>query len=71
MGDRVKKAIDDVKDNEVRHRTNAEIERVKREVGGEDMTVGEKVGSAVHEGVERSKAGIDKAKRDVRDHTQH
>ena len=69
MGDDVKKAVDDAKDamHEVKHRSEAEIEKAKREIAGDDMTAGEKVKSVVHEDVERTKAEIDKAKREVRD----
>jgi len=71
VGDNVKKAIDDVKDasQEIKHRGEAEAERVKRDVAGDEMTTGEKVKSVVHEDVENTKADVDKAKRAVRDHT--
>jgi hypothetical protein len=71
MGDTVKKVVDNTKDaiNEVSHRTNAEVEHVKRDVAGDEMTAGEKVKSVVKEGSERTKAEIDKAKREVRERT--
>jgi gas vesicle protein len=71
MGDTIKKVVDDTKDavNEVSHRTNAEVERAKRDVAGDEMSAGEKVKSVVKEGSERTKAEIDKVKREVRDRT--
>ncbi|HET9342156.1 MAG TPA: hypothetical protein VFO25_04505 [Candidatus Eremiobacteraceae bacterium] len=69
MGDDVKKTVDDAKDaaSEIKHRSEAEIEKAKRDIAGDDMTTGEKVKSVVHEDVERTKADVDKAKREVRD----
>jgi hypothetical protein len=66
----VKKVTDDVKDavHEVKHRTAAHIEHIKRDVAGDKMTTGEKVKSFVHEDVENTKADVDKAKRTIRDH---
>lgn len=71
MADQVKKTIDDVKDavHEAKHRTDADIEKAKRDIAGDEMTTGERVKSVVHEDVERTKADVDKAKRDIRDKT--
>lgn len=71
MGDDLKKAVDDTKDatREVKHRTEAGMEHVKRDIAGEEMATGEKVKSVVHEDVENTKADVDKAKRNIRDHT--
>lgn len=65
----IKDTIEDAKDatSEMRHRTAAEGEKVKRELAGSEMTVGEKLGSAVNEGKERTQAEIDAAKRHLRD----
>jgi hypothetical protein len=64
----LKKTIDNVSDavSEAGHRTSAEAERVSREAAGDELTPGEKLGSAMNEGKERVLADIDKAKRDVR-----
>ncbi len=71
MGDELKKAVDDTKDalHEAGHRTEAEMERAKRDAAADEMTTGEKVKSVLHEDAERTKADVDKAKRNVRDHT--
>lgn len=71
MGDTIKKAVDDTKDaiSELRHRTTAEVEHAKRDLAGDEMSGGEKVKSVVKEGSEKAKAEIDKAKREVREHT--
>jgi gas vesicle protein len=67
----IKKAGADVKDavREVAHRTNAEGERAKRKLLGDELTPTEKAGSALNEGKERVQAEIDRAKRRLRDDT--
>ncbi len=71
VADAIKHGVDDTRDalNEARHRTEAEAERAKRDVAGESMTPGEKVGSALNEGKERVLAEVDKTKRETRDNT--
>jgi len=71
MKDDVKKVIDDVKDTvkEAAHRSTAEAEKSRRAVDGENMTAGEKAGSAINEAKNRIEAGIDAAKRKIRDKT--
>jgi hypothetical protein len=67
----IKKAGADVRDSvrEVGHRSNAEGERSKRELLREEMTPGEKAGSAINEAKERTAAELDRAKRSLRDRT--
>jgi hypothetical protein len=71
MGDDVKKIVDDTKDalHEIKHRSEAGIERATRDIAGDEMTTGEKVKSFVNEDVENTKADIDKTKRVIRDKT--
>jgi len=68
LKDELKKTIDDVGDavDELGHRSAADGERAKREVAGDVMTPGEKVGSLANEGKERVLADVDRAKRDIR-----
>ena len=58
----------DVKDavNELKHRTIAEGEHLKRDAFGDEMTTGEKVKSGANELKNRAEAQIDKTKRDLR-----
>ncbi len=64
-----KHAAADVKDgaNEARHRSAADAERAKRDIAGDQLTPGEYADSVGKEAVNRTKAGIDQAKRNVRD----
>jgi hypothetical protein len=66
--DQLKKTIDNVADtfSEAGHRANADAERANREVAGDVMTPGEKVGSVANEGKETVLAEVDRAKRDLR-----
>ena len=66
-----KKIAANVKDaaSEAGHRFRADAERGKRDVGGNQMTAGQKVKSVAKEGSERTKAGLDKAKRGLRNRT--
>ncbi|MBD5655500.1 MAG: hypothetical protein IAI50_10045 [Candidatus Eremiobacteraeota bacterium] len=68
LKDELKKTVDNIGDaiNEVGHRSSADAERGTREVAGDEMTTGEKVGSYANEGKERVLADVDRAKRDVR-----
>lgn len=67
--DAVKKAASDVKDalSEAGHRSAAEGEQVKRDVAGDEMSAGEKLGSVVNQAKESTLADVDRLKRDVRD----
>lgn len=71
MANEVKKAVKDVRDavKEGVHHGNADAERVTRTEFGDVMTPGEKAGSMAREVSEETKAGIDKAKRNIRDST--
>ena len=65
----VKHGAADVKDfvSEAGHRGAAESEQAKRDVAGDTMTPGEHVGSVLNQGKENLEAGVDHAKREVRD----
>ena len=67
--DTVKHGAEDVKDwvSEAGHRGAAEGEQAKRDVAGDTLTPGEKAGSVLNQGKEDLLAGVDHAKRDVRD----
>jgi F0F1-type ATP synthase membrane subunit b/b' len=71
LKDTVDKAVDNVKDttNEAIHRSTADSEKAKRELAGNTMTTGEKVGSMVNQAKNSAQAEVDKAKRDVRNNT--
>ncbi len=68
MKDDVKKVQNDLKDTakQVKHRTIAEAEHLKRDAFGDEMTAGEKLKSGANELKNRAAAEIDKAKRDLR-----
>jgi len=71
----VKKAVKDTVDSvidktrETSHRSSADAERIRRDLTGDQMTTREKVTSAANETKERVAAGIDHAKREVRERT--
>jgi hypothetical protein len=69
MSDHIKDAAADLHDagNEVKHRTVAEAEKLKRDALGDELTTGEKVKSGANELKNRTQAEIDKAKRELRD----
>jgi glycerol-3-phosphate O-acyltransferase len=69
--DAIKRGVDDVKDtiHETQHRSAAEGEKARRKALDDELTTGEKVGSAIHEAKHRTQAEIDKAKREARDRT--
>ncbi|MBV9718111.1 MAG: hypothetical protein JOZ77_02245 [Candidatus Eremiobacteraeota bacterium] len=71
VGDAIKKGVDDVKDrvHETQHRSEAEGERARRDVLGDSMTPGEKVGSIADEAKNRAQAEVDAMKRELRDRT--
>jgi hypothetical protein len=68
MKDDAKKVQTDLKDTarEVKHRTIAEAEHLKRDAFGGEMTTGEKFKSGANELKNRAAAEIDNAKRDLR-----
>jgi len=70
-GETVKKAVDNVKDtiHEGVHRSNAEGEKAKRELLGDEMAPGDKVKSVANQTKETVQAEYDAAKRDVRKNT--
>ena len=63
----------DTKDalDEAKHRVEAGGEKVKRAVEGDQMPLGERIGSHVKEAGHELKAGVDKAKRETRDETRN
>jgi hypothetical protein len=69
--DAIKKTVDDAKDTlrEAGHRGNAEGEKAKRELLGDEMTAGEKAKSVANQAKETVQAEYDAAKKDVRNHT--
>jgi hypothetical protein len=69
--DAVKDAAANVKDaaSEATHRSVAEGEQAKRDVAGDQMTAGEKVGSMFNQAKNSTQADIDAAKQDVRNNT--
>jgi len=69
--DAVEHAAENVKDavSEARHRGEAQAEKTKRDLAGDEMTPGEYAGSVAKQGVNEVQASIDRAKRDVRDST--
>ncbi|GAC1413749.1 MAG: hypothetical protein NVSMB64_24030 [Candidatus Velthaea sp.] len=71
--DAVKRGAENVKDtvSEAGHRSAAEGEQAKRDVAGDEMTLGEKAGSVIHQGSETLKGDFDATKRDVRSNTEH
>ncbi|MBC5811712.1 MAG: hypothetical protein GIW95_12785 [Candidatus Eremiobacteraeota bacterium] len=72
LGDEVKDKLHDAKDtlSEVGHRGAADAEHAKREVAGDQMTVGENLGSMWNEGKNRVEAEVDVTKRDARNLTK-
>ncbi|MGA2760774.1 MAG: hypothetical protein ABSF08_10695, partial [Candidatus Cybelea sp.] len=63
--DALKGTVDNIKDtvHEGQHRAAADSERAKREALGNEMTAGEKIGSAVNEAKHRTQAEYDATKR--------
>jgi hypothetical protein len=62
------KAVDNVRDavSEVGHRSAAEGEQAKRDVAGDQMTVGENIGSMANQAKHSVAAEVDAAKQDIR-----
>lgn len=71
MSDHIKDAAADLRDTaeEIKHRTVAEAEKLKRDALGDELTTGEKLHSGANELKNRAQAEIDKAKRELRDRT--
>jgi hypothetical protein len=71
LKDDIVKGIEDIKDSisEAAHRSNAQAEQTKRDVAGDEMTVGQKAGSALNQAKESVQANYDETKRNVRDAT--
>jgi hypothetical protein len=69
--DAIKHTVDDAKDavHEAKHRAAADTEKMRRDALGNEMTPGEKIGSAANEIKERTQAKADEAKRKLRDHS--
>jgi len=69
MANEIKKTLDDIGDSvkEGIHRGNAAAEHETRKDFGDVMTTREKVDSVANEAGENVKAGVDKAKREIRD----
>jgi hypothetical protein len=71
LKDEFNKAVENVKDaaSEGLHRSKAEGEQAKRDVAGDEMTTGEKVGSVVKQATNSVQADLHAAKRDIRNNT--
>ena len=71
IGGEIEKGVKDVRDAVTGglHRSAADAEKTNREVSGDAMTPGEKLGSYANEAKERIEAGKDDAKRHIRDNT--
>jgi hypothetical protein len=67
--DAIKKTVDDATDtiHEGHHRSDADAEKARRRLLGDEMTPSEKAGSVVNEAKNRTQAEIDAAKRNLRD----
>jgi hypothetical protein len=66
--DNIKNAVGAVKDSvsEAGHKSAAEAERQRRDLAGDAMTTGEKIGSVANEAKNNVQAGIDHAKVEAR-----
>jgi hypothetical protein len=69
--DNAKDAVANVKDtvNEATHRSTAEAEQAKRDVAGDQMTVGENAGSMLNQAKNSVQADMDAAKREARNNS--
>jgi hypothetical protein len=69
--DAVKKGAANVTDaiHEAGHRSAADAEQTKRDVAGDQMTVGQNAGSMLNQASETVKAEVAAAKRDARTNT--
>ena len=68
LKDAFNKIVDNVKDtaNEASHKSAAEGEQAKRDVAGDQMTVGENLGSMANQAKEELQGETSAAKRDTR-----
>jgi len=68
LKDELKNTIGAVKDtiSEAGHKSTAEAERTRRDLGGDTMTADEKVGSIANEAKNNVQAGLDHAKFEAR-----
>ncbi|MBD5633160.1 MAG: hypothetical protein IAI49_01675 [Candidatus Eremiobacteraeota bacterium] len=68
LKDELVKGLDNVKDafSEAGHRSAAEGEQAKRDVAGDQMTVGENVGSIANQAKNTIAADVDSAKQELR-----
>ena len=64
----IKNVVESVKDtlSEIGHKSSADAERARREVAGDTMTPGEKLGSIANEATNTVQAGVDHAKVEAR-----
>ena len=69
LKDAFEKVGKDIRDtvNEAGHRSAADGEQAKRDIAGDDMTVGENAGSMFNQAKESIKADVSSAKREARD----
>jgi len=67
----IRKKVADVKDafSEAGHKANAEAEQTERDLAGGELTPGEQVRSVANQAKEETLAGVDRAKRNIRDNT--
>jgi len=71
LKDAINKVVDNVKDtaNEASHKSAAEGEQAKRDVAGDQMSVGENLGSMANQAKEELQGETAATKRDVRNST--
>lgn len=71
LKDAINKIVDNVKDtaNEASHKSAAEGEQAKRDVAGDQMSVGENLGSMANQAKEELQGETAATKRDVRNST--
>jgi hypothetical protein len=69
LKDDVSKATEDAKDlvSEGGHDAVARSEQAKRAIAGDDLTPAEVAGSKLNQGKNEIQAGVDRAKREIRD----
>ncbi len=69
--DGAKNALENAKDavSEASHRSAAEGEQAKRDLAGDQMTAGEKLGSILNQGKNTVQAEVDASKREARNAT--
>ena len=71
LNDEFNKAVDNAKDaaSKAGHRSAAEGEQTKRDVAGDAMSPGEKLGSMANQAKNAVQGDVDAAKRDARNDT--